>query len=294
MVSILDQSVGTVVKALRDNKMLENTVIVFYSDNGGPTIGMHSTNASNYPLRGQKNSGWEGGIRTNAVVYAPFLQNPRSIRNQLIHVTDLFPTLLNLAGVRTDNRWKLDGVDQWNVISQGAKPVRKEVISFDNVFGFGAYIAQNYKLVNGSSDDSGTVDGWLASKNNNGNNDPIDYAINVLSSPASRAILSIQNRNRLSIDKILELRKAATVRCTNGVEKTSCDPVNDGPCLFNILDDPCEENNLAQSKPAMLYAMKKRYDALVSQAVPSRRRPIDIRSDPMFFNGNWEWWQKDT
>lgn len=52
MISILDQGVGEVMKALKDNDLLENTVVVFYSDNGGPTIGQHSTNASNYPLRG--------------------------------------------------------------------------------------------------------------------------------------------------------------------------------------------------------------------------------------------------
>lgn len=52
MISILDRGVGKVMKALKDSKMIENTIVVFYSDNGGPTVGLHNTSASNYPLRG--------------------------------------------------------------------------------------------------------------------------------------------------------------------------------------------------------------------------------------------------
>lgn len=55
MVSILDKGVGAVVKALKDSGMLENTVVVFYSDNGGLTTGPKSSSASNHPLRGVKN-----------------------------------------------------------------------------------------------------------------------------------------------------------------------------------------------------------------------------------------------
>lgn len=52
MVSKLDTSVGEVVQALDKRNVMNNTVILFFSDNGGPTVAEKPTNASNYPLRG--------------------------------------------------------------------------------------------------------------------------------------------------------------------------------------------------------------------------------------------------
>jgi arylsulfatase B len=239
----------------------------------------------------QKESSWEGAIRTNAIVYAPFLSNQGVIRNQLMHVSDWLPTLGRLAGFRFDSGVKLDGVDQWGMINNGGPSQKNEIVNIDDVFGFGSYIHYTMKYVNGTVND-GAYDGWLASKNNNGDIDPLQYALNVLNSTVSRAIYSVQKKN-LCVDKILELRKVATISCSNSVTKNPCD-LKKGPCLFDIFEDPCEENNLASTRPVIKNLLEKRYNEKKRLIVPTRRRPADPACDPKNFNFNWNWWQNDS
>lgn len=57
----MDDSIGSIVEALDGKGMLQNTVIVFMTDNGAPTLGSYRNWGSNYPLRGIKNTLFEGG-----------------------------------------------------------------------------------------------------------------------------------------------------------------------------------------------------------------------------------------
>ena len=68
----MDQAVGRVMSALHRNNLVEDTVVVFISDNGAPRRTFNVPGSTrNWPLRGAKNSLWEGGTRVPAFVYAP-------------------------------------------------------------------------------------------------------------------------------------------------------------------------------------------------------------------------------
>ncbi len=109
MVEQLDAAIGRVVEAVNEAGIAEQTVIVFTSDNGGlSTAEGHPT--SNVPLRAGKGWVYEGGIRVPWIVVAPGVTQPGSVCDTPVLSTDLFPTVLELAGEPAASQPGPDGV----------------------------------------------------------------------------------------------------------------------------------------------------------------------------------------
>jgi arylsulfatase A-like enzyme len=104
MLASMDQAVGRVLGQIRANGETERTLVFFISDNGGPT---RVTSADNRPLRGEKGSHLEGGIRVPFLVSWPGRLAPH-VSNRPVITLDIAATSLAAAGVRADG---LDGLD---------------------------------------------------------------------------------------------------------------------------------------------------------------------------------------
>ena len=106
MLGQLDDGVGAVIDAVEKQGILNNTLIVFFSDNGGPTRELTS---SNLPLRGEKGRLFEGGIRVPFLLQLPSQIEGGQVYEKPVTSLDLFPTSLALAGIPVEQQ--TDGVD---------------------------------------------------------------------------------------------------------------------------------------------------------------------------------------
>lgn len=98
LVESMDDAVGLVMKALKDNGLDKNTIVVFTSDNGGVVSG-DNYSTSCMPLRGGKGYQWEGGIRIPYILNVPWMKHSAQRNATPVAGSDLYPTLLDLAGL---------------------------------------------------------------------------------------------------------------------------------------------------------------------------------------------------
>ncbi|XP_050300182.1 arylsulfatase B isoform X2 [Anthonomus grandis grandis] len=237
MLSKLDASVGSVVTALEKRNMLNNSIIIFITDNGGAAAGFNLNAASNYPLKGVKNTLWEGGVKGAACVWSPMFEKPSRISTQLMQIVDWLPTLLVAAGGNTSDISHLDGISIWEALSKDETSPRTEILhNIDDIDNNAALMIDNWKLVKGTTYD-GNWDNWYGPSGRE-----YDYNISLVeNSPAGAAFRRLK---KLPDEiNIKNLRNKATVSCDNDA-KVDCFPLK-SPCLFDILNDPCEYRNLA-------------------------------------------------
>ena len=96
MVESLDAAVGRVIDKLDELKLADRTIVIFTSDNGGRITQGTTTNA---PLRFGKASAYEGGVRVPLIVHWPGVTKPGTVSDSPVITMDLFPTLLEMAGL---------------------------------------------------------------------------------------------------------------------------------------------------------------------------------------------------
>lgn len=119
MMKSLDNAVGSLMKALDENKIANNTVVIFTSDNGGERFSDMGI------YKGKKMELWEGGIRVPAFVRWPGKINPKTITNQVSTTMDWTVTILSLAGAKQQSAVPLDGIDLMPVLTGKRKELER-------------------------------------------------------------------------------------------------------------------------------------------------------------------------
>jgi len=128
MIESVDESVGRIRKTLKEFSLVENTIIVFTSDNGGLSntgTAQRELATSNLPLRAGKGWLYEGGIRVPLIVYWPGVTKPGK-SDALVNGMDYFPTFLEMAGLPLRPELHKDGISFAPVVKDEKNTTRTQ------------------------------------------------------------------------------------------------------------------------------------------------------------------------
>lgn len=125
----MDQAIGNVLNTLDEEGIADNTIVLFFSDNGGAAYA--TGGADNVPLRGGKGETWEGGIRVVSALRWPQKLEGGQKMGQIMTAMDVFPTLAEAAQVAPGNdQFALDGRSMWPAIAEGKVLPRQDLVFF--------------------------------------------------------------------------------------------------------------------------------------------------------------------
>lgn len=153
MIEGMDRSIGKLLKSLDDLKLARNTIVIFTSDNGSLF--------GNGPMRANKGHLYEGGIRVPWAIRWPGKIEPSSQSEVPIVSTDVFPTLLEVAGLKPNEGVPLDGESLLPILTGRGKLKRESIVFHYPNYAFhkrnrlGSAIRKGrYKLIRFYDDDS--------------------------------------------------------------------------------------------------------------------------------------------
>ncbi|WP_417376428.1 sulfatase-like hydrolase/transferase [Gimesia maris] len=120
-ITCMDDAIGEVLGLLDEYQIADNTIVVFFSDNGG------SGGADNSPLKGKKGMMFEGGIRVPCLVRYPAKIKPGTVNDELLTSLELVPTFLKEAAIPLPENVVIDGYDMLPVLMGKTTSPRNEM-----------------------------------------------------------------------------------------------------------------------------------------------------------------------
>ena len=131
MVESLDENVGRVLDTLQRLNLRDNTILLFFSDNGGLSTGSSPSSVTSIlPNKAGKAWVYEGGIRVPLIIDAPALKQKGTTLTEPVVSTDFYPTLLDLAGLPLEPKQHLDGISLKPLLDGSKNKLKREALFF--------------------------------------------------------------------------------------------------------------------------------------------------------------------